>query len=141
VEEHLLAFAGIPARPLVARRPLKQMAEYSINAKVGEGTQTHEEGPAGMQQQMQATPAQGASAAGMWDERDSDKDRGKVVVRNVSLIEAGTKIWTRAGHGRRRGTGGWTSTRVHALRSLLEVADPCVCMSPPPPPPAGDGHP
>jgi hypothetical protein len=34
VEEHLLAFAGIPTRPLVARRPLKQMAEYSINAKV-----------------------------------------------------------------------------------------------------------
>ena len=34
VEEHLMACAGIPVRPPVARRPLKQMAEYSINAKV-----------------------------------------------------------------------------------------------------------
>ncbi|KAG2497151.1 hypothetical protein HYH03_004741 [Edaphochlamys debaryana] len=32
VEEHLMAFAGIPVRPPVARRPLKQMAEYTINA-------------------------------------------------------------------------------------------------------------
>ncbi|KAL6747588.1 ATP-grasp domain-containing protein [Haematococcus lacustris] len=34
VEEHLMACAGIPVRPPVARRPLKQLAEYSINAKV-----------------------------------------------------------------------------------------------------------
>eukprot|EP00878_Enallax_costatus_P017564 GHUV01018451.1.p1 GENE.GHUV01018451.1~~GHUV01018451.1.p1 ORF type:complete len:258 (+),score=68.58 GHUV01018451.1:84-857(+) len=34
VEEHLMTSAGIPARPPVARRPLVQMAEYSINAKV-----------------------------------------------------------------------------------------------------------
>ncbi|KAG2443559.1 hypothetical protein HXX76_001911 [Chlamydomonas incerta] len=33
VEEHLMAFAGIPVRPPVARRPLKQMAEYTINAQ------------------------------------------------------------------------------------------------------------
>lgn len=34
VEEHLMCSVGIPARPPVARRPLVQMAEYSINAKV-----------------------------------------------------------------------------------------------------------
>ncbi|KAG2452311.1 hypothetical protein HYH02_003335 [Chlamydomonas schloesseri] len=33
VEENLMAFAGIPVRPPVARRPLKQMAEYTINAQ------------------------------------------------------------------------------------------------------------
>ncbi|KXZ47333.1 hypothetical protein GPECTOR_36g58 [Gonium pectorale] len=33
VEEHLMACAGIPVRPPVARRPLKQMAEYTINAQ------------------------------------------------------------------------------------------------------------
>lgn len=33
VEEHLMTSVGIPARPPVARRPLVQMAEYSVNAK------------------------------------------------------------------------------------------------------------
>ncbi|GLC35522.1 hypothetical protein PLESTB_000198500 [Pleodorina starrii] len=33
VEEHLMACAGIPVRPPVARKPLKQMAEYTINAQ------------------------------------------------------------------------------------------------------------
>lgn len=33
VEEHLMVSVGIPARPPIARRPLVQMAEYSINAK------------------------------------------------------------------------------------------------------------
>ncbi|KAI8466821.1 MAG: ATP-grasp domain-containing protein [Monoraphidium minutum] len=33
VEEHLMTSVGIPARPPVAKRPLVQMAEYSINAK------------------------------------------------------------------------------------------------------------
>jgi hypothetical protein len=33
VEEHLMVSVGIPARPPVAKRPLVQMAEYSINAK------------------------------------------------------------------------------------------------------------
>ena len=33
VEEHLLTAAGIPARPPVAPKPLKFIAEYSINAK------------------------------------------------------------------------------------------------------------
>jgi len=32
VEEHLMTAAGIPARPTIARRPLVNMAEYSINA-------------------------------------------------------------------------------------------------------------
>lgn len=32
VEEHLMCSAGIPARPPAARKPLVQMAEYSINA-------------------------------------------------------------------------------------------------------------
>uniref|UniRef100_A0A7S0RDS3 ATP-grasp domain-containing protein n=1 Tax=Chlamydomonas leiostraca TaxID=1034604 RepID=A0A7S0RDS3_9CHLO len=34
VEEHLMASAGIPVRPPVARTPLKQLAEYSVNAAV-----------------------------------------------------------------------------------------------------------
>lgn len=34
VEEHLMACAGIPVRPPVAPRPLKQMAEYTVNAQV-----------------------------------------------------------------------------------------------------------
>eukprot|EP00775_Hariotina_reticulata_P008709 gene8709-8890_t len=33
VEEQLMCSVGIPARPPVARKPLVQMAEYSINAK------------------------------------------------------------------------------------------------------------
>ncbi|GIL64485.1 hypothetical protein Vafri_18388 [Volvox africanus] len=33
VEEHLMACAGIPVRPPVVRTPLKQMAEYTINAQ------------------------------------------------------------------------------------------------------------
>ncbi|PNH05740.1 hypothetical protein TSOC_007967 [Tetrabaena socialis] len=33
VEEHLMACAGIPVRPPTTRRPLKQMAEYTINAQ------------------------------------------------------------------------------------------------------------
>lgn len=32
VEEHILASAGLPARPRIARRPLAHLAEYSINA-------------------------------------------------------------------------------------------------------------
>ena len=32
VEEHLMTAAGIPARPPVAKKPLVNMAEYSINA-------------------------------------------------------------------------------------------------------------
>uniref|UniRef100_A0A7R9Z3D5 ATP-grasp domain-containing protein n=1 Tax=Chlamydomonas euryale TaxID=1486919 RepID=A0A7R9Z3D5_9CHLO len=34
VEEHLMACAGIPVRPPVAKRPLKQMAEFTMNAMV-----------------------------------------------------------------------------------------------------------
>jgi carnosine synthase len=34
VEEHLLASCGLPAKPLIARRPLVRLAEYSINAPV-----------------------------------------------------------------------------------------------------------
>lgn len=34
VEEHLMACAGIPVKPPVAKRPLKEMAEYTINAQV-----------------------------------------------------------------------------------------------------------
>lgn len=34
MEEHLMACCGVPVRPLIARRPLRQLAEYSINAKV-----------------------------------------------------------------------------------------------------------
>ena len=33
IEEHLLTAAGIPTRPLIAARPLKHIAEYSVNAK------------------------------------------------------------------------------------------------------------
>lgn len=33
VEEHLMACAGVPVRPLIARKPLKQIAEYTLNAK------------------------------------------------------------------------------------------------------------
>lgn len=33
IEEHLLAAAGIPTKPLVARKPLKHIAEYSVCAK------------------------------------------------------------------------------------------------------------
>eukprot|EP00798_Chlamydomonas_sp_ICE-L_P025943 gene25943-11622_t len=33
VEEHLMACCGIPVRPPVAKRPLKQVAEYSVNAE------------------------------------------------------------------------------------------------------------
>ena len=32
VEEQLLASAGIPSRPNVAARPLRNIAEYSVNA-------------------------------------------------------------------------------------------------------------
>ena len=34
VEEHLMACAGLPARPLSARRPVKHVAEYLVNAQV-----------------------------------------------------------------------------------------------------------
>jgi hypothetical protein len=34
VEEHLMASCGLPARPLIARKPLARLAEYSINAPV-----------------------------------------------------------------------------------------------------------
>ncbi|KAF5841959.1 ATP-grasp domain-containing protein [Dunaliella salina] len=34
VEENLYAHVGIPVRPFIARQPLKQIAEYSINAQV-----------------------------------------------------------------------------------------------------------
>lgn len=34
VEEHLMACAGIPVKPPVSKRPLKQMAEYTVNALV-----------------------------------------------------------------------------------------------------------
>ena len=34
VEEHLMACAGIPVRPPIAKRPLKEIAEYTINAEV-----------------------------------------------------------------------------------------------------------
>jgi len=34
VEEHLMASAGIPVRPQIAERPLRCIAEYSINAPV-----------------------------------------------------------------------------------------------------------
>lgn len=37
VEEHLLASCGLPARPLIARKPLARLAEYSINAPVTGG--------------------------------------------------------------------------------------------------------
>lgn len=37
VEEHLLVSCGLPARPLIARRPLAHLAEYSINAPVTGG--------------------------------------------------------------------------------------------------------
>ena len=37
VEEHLLASCGLPARPLIARKPLARLAEYSINAPVSGG--------------------------------------------------------------------------------------------------------
>lgn len=33
VEEHLLTTAGIPVRPPVASKPLKNIAEFSSNAK------------------------------------------------------------------------------------------------------------
>ena len=33
VEEQLLASAGIPSRPYLARRPDKNVAEFSVNAK------------------------------------------------------------------------------------------------------------
>ncbi|KIZ02970.1 ATP-grasp domain containing 1 [Monoraphidium neglectum] len=32
VDQHLLASAGLPARPLIAQRPLLRLAEYSVNA-------------------------------------------------------------------------------------------------------------
>jgi carnosine synthase len=34
VEEHLMSAAGLPCRPLIASRPLLELAEYSINAQV-----------------------------------------------------------------------------------------------------------
>jgi hypothetical protein len=34
VEEHLMACAGIPVRPPIAKKPLKHLAEYSVNAPV-----------------------------------------------------------------------------------------------------------
>lgn len=34
VEEHMLVSVGIPSRPPLPKRPLMQMAEYSINAEV-----------------------------------------------------------------------------------------------------------
>jgi carnosine synthase len=37
VEEHLLGSCGLPARPLIARRPLANLAEYSINAPITGG--------------------------------------------------------------------------------------------------------
>lgn len=33
VEEQMLASAGIPSRPYIAKRPDKYVAEYSVNAK------------------------------------------------------------------------------------------------------------
>jgi carnosine synthase len=32
VEQHLIASCGLTAKPLIAKRPLLRLAEYSINA-------------------------------------------------------------------------------------------------------------
>ena len=34
VEEHLMASAGIPVRPPIPKKPLKEIAEYTVNAEV-----------------------------------------------------------------------------------------------------------
>lgn len=78
VEEHLMACAGIPVRPPVAKRPLKQMAEFTVNAaKTGI---------------LQVRP-RGLSLGNGWGKNDDT---------------AGTLAGASCGNGGERGTVGWS---------------------------------